>query len=67
MNSRQLCCLTQIIFVEFNLFHHRGHDKRERLPVEEVQRVADEHGEKNGSTVVAIACGPHDDSLQNQI
>lgn len=58
-NSHACDCLTQIGFVELDLLHHRCHDKGEGLPVEEVQRVADEHATEDGRAIVAIACGPH--------
>lgn len=52
--------LTQVIFIQVDLLHHRGHDERESLPVKEVQRVADEHAEEDDDTIVAVARGPHD-------
>lgn len=62
-----MLCLTQVIFVQFNLLHHRGHDEGEGLPVEEVQRVADEHAEEDDHAVVAVTCGPHDSTRSNKI
>lgn len=59
LNSHACDWLTQISFVKLDLFHHRCHDKGEGLPVEKVQRVADEHATEDGRTIVAIACGPH--------
>ena len=55
-----LYLLTQVIFVQFDLLHHRGHDEGEGLPVEEVQRVAHEHAREDDYSIVAVARGPHD-------
>lgn len=55
-------CHTQVILVQFNILHHRGHDKGKGLPVEEVQRVSNEHAYEDGDPVVAISSGAHDSS-----
>lgn len=52
--------LTQVVFVQFDFLHHWGHDEGKGLPVEEVERVACEHAEEDGRTIIAIASGCHD-------
>lgn len=58
-NMLQRDGLTQVIFVQFNILHNRGHDEGEGFPVEEVKRVANKHAEEDNYTVIAETCGPH--------
>jgi hypothetical protein len=51
--------LTQVIFVQLDLLHERGHHKGKGLPVEVVQRIAHKHGQENGGAVISIPCGCH--------
>lgn len=54
-SSIKWCVPTQVIFIQLDLLHHRGHYKGERLPVEAVQCIAHKHGKENSSSVVAIS------------